>query len=240
MDLNLSDKESQGATQSRALTGYSEDELLMLSGIQHISFCKRQWALIHIEQQWAENVLTVEGHFLHERVDDPFAGDKRVNTITSRSVPLVSHTLGLYGKADVVEYLRDDKEGIELKGHQGKWLPVPVEYKRGKPKPDERDEVQLCAQAICLEEMHGTNIAKGALYYGETRHRHEVCFDETLRKKVMEYAQIMHDYFDRGYTPPAEYKPHYKSCSLVNICMPESFGHPTDVNQYLLKQLDLE
>ena len=174
---------------------YSEDDLLMLSGIQHFAFCERQWALIHIEQQWAENMRTVEGTHIHERVDDPFASEVRGNVITLRSVSLVSYRLGLYGVADVVEFKRAENcAGIGMEGYSGVWKPVPVEYKRGKPKPDERDAVQLCAQAICLEEMYQNDkntpliIDKGYLFYGETRHRQEVIFCHELRNKVETYA----------------------------------------------------
>ncbi len=241
MVLNSSDKESQGATQSRVLTLYSENELLMLSGIQHIAFCKRQWALIHVEQQWVDNILTVEGHHLHERADDPFTTETRGNVITIRSVWLVSYSLGLYGKADLIEFIRsEDDQGISLKEKTGKWLPRPVEYKRGKPKPDERDEVHLCAQAICLEEMHHISISSGALYYGETRHRCEVIFTDEIRRKVVDYSRLMHEYFEKGYTPPAEYKTHCKSCSLMDLCMPKNFERPSSVNQYLKNNLEIE
>jgi CRISPR-associated exonuclease Cas4 len=223
------------------MKSYSDDDLLMLSGIQHMSFCARQWALIHIEQQWVENVLTVEGSHLHERVDDPFAGETRGNVIILRSVSLVSYSLGLYGKADVIEFIRsEDDRGISLKARTGKWLPQPVEYKRGRPKPDERDEVQLCSQAICLEEMHNITISAGALYYGETRHRCEVLFTDELRRKVFDCAQLMHEYFEKGYTPPAEYKSHCKSCSLMDLCMPRNFEKPVNVNQYLKDNLEIE
>ena len=135
---------------------YSEDELLMLSGIQHIAFCERQWALIHIEQQWSENVLTVEGHHLHEKADNPFEAENRGNVAIIRALPLVSLQLGFSGIADVVELARaghDVTNSIPVSGREGKWLPVPVEYKRGKPKADHCDEVQLCAQVMCIEEM---------------------------------------------------------------------------------------
>jgi CRISPR-associated exonuclease Cas4 len=225
----------------KKMKSYSDEDLLMLSGIQHISFCARQWAMIHIEQQWVENVLTVEGHHLHERVDDPFAGETRGDVITLRSVSLVSYSLGLYGKADIIEFIRsEDDWGVPLKTRTGKWLPRPVEYKRGKPKPDERDEVQLCAQAICLEEMHNITIPAGALFYGETRHRFEVRFTDELRRKVFNYARLMHEYFEKGYTPPAEYKSHCKSCSLMDLCMPKNFDKPMSVNQYLNDNLEIE
>lgn len=226
---------------------YSDDDLLMLSGIQHFAFCERQWALIHVEQQWAENMRTVEGTHMHERVDDPFASEVRGRVITLRSVSMVSYRLGLYGVADVVEFIRSEKEaGVGMEGYPGKWRPVPVEYKRGKPKPDERDEVQLCAQAICLEEMYNVIddsnliIATGYLFYGETRHRHEVIFSQLLRNKVETYALRMHKLFETGNTPLAIYKTHCKACSLVEICNPMAFSNPRKVNDYLKNVLDID
>lgn len=226
---------------------YSEDDLLMLSGIQHFAFCERQWALIHIEQQWAENMRTVEGKHIHERVDDPFASEVRGNVITLRSVSLVSSRVGLYGVADVVEFIRSENSaGIGMERCSGVWQPIPVEYKRGKPKPDERDAVQLCAQALCLEEMYQNNkaphliIDKGYLYYVETRHRHEVVFSHELRYKVEMYARQMHDLFAAGYTPLAKYKTHCKACSMVEICNPRAFDNPRKVNDYLKNILEME
>lgn len=215
---------------------YSEDELLMLSGVQHVAFCERQWALIHIEQQWSENVLTVEGHHLHEKVDDPFEAEIRGNTAIIRALPLVSLQLGFSGIADVVELSRagdDVTNGIPVSGREGKWLPVPVEYKRGKPKPDHCDEVQLCAQALCLEEMYGISISKGFLYYGQTRHRHEVEFTTQLRDSVITYSQRMHELFSKGITPPPVYKPQCRSCSLKDICLPKNLNNNFTVEQYL-------
>lgn len=216
---------------------YSDDDLLMLSGIQHIAFCERQWAFIHIEQQWSENLLTVEGKHLHEKVDDPFANETRGDVVTLRAVSLTSYKLGFYGRADVIELVKAGKDEIdntiEIADKQGRWKVMPVEYKRGKPKPDERDEVQLCAQAMCLEEMHNTIIEKGYLYYGETRHRHEVEFTYYLRTLVMNYANRMHELFSGGITPKPEYKPHCRSCSLVDICLPKNIEGNESVNEYL-------
>ena len=199
---------------------YKEDDLLLLSGIQHMAFCPRQWALIHIEQQWAENVKTIEGQHLHERVDDPFNKDSSSALVVWRSLNLISYELGLTGRADVVEFRKSDT-GINLPGKAGKWIPYPIEYKRGKPKPDERDEVQLCAQAKCMEEMFGTEILEGALYYGETRRRTVVQFSTELRSQVEAYANEMHRLFEQGITPAPEYKSHCKSCSLIEICLPK-------------------
>lgn len=219
---------------------YSEDELLMLSGIQHIVFCERQWALIHIEQAWAENVLTVEGHHLHERVDDPFASESGVNKIIWRSLPLLTCQLGLYGRADVVELhpaVDDLANSITHAEKGGQWHLFPVEYKRGKPKSDSCDEVQLCAQSMCLEETYGVTIGSGALYYGETRHRHEVHFTTELRQQVIRYSDLMHQLYREGRTPPAVYAPKCKSCSLMNECMPKSMTGKNDVGLYLSQNL---
>jgi len=215
---------------------YTDEELLLLSGIQHIAFCPRQWALIHIEQQWQESVKTIEGKHLHERVDNPFIKESGRELIVWRAVNLVSYRLGLSGRADIVEFIRDSG-GILLTGISGRWTPYPIEYKRGKPKPDERDEVQLCAQAICMEEMFGTDITEGALFYGETRHRTIVPFSEELRNQVKEYSQEMHRLFQSAITPLPIYKPCCKSCSMIEICLPKQLGSHKSASDYLKSEL---
>lgn len=215
---------------------YTEDDFLLLSGIQHIAFCPRQWALIHIEQQWAENVKTIEGQHLHERVDDPFLKDSSPNLIGWRAMNLISNTLGLTGRADVVEFKKGEI-GIELPGKAGKWTPYPVEYKRGKPKPDERDEVQLCAQAICMEEMFETSITEGALFYWEVRRRTIIQFTDEIRQKVYGYAAEMHRLFDLERTPLPIYKSHCNVCSLFDLCLPQNIQKHLDVNEYLKHEL---
>ena len=216
---------------------YSEDELLMLSGIQHISFCKRQWALIHIEKQWRENVKTVEGRILHENVDKPEFTEKRKGIIISRAMPIVSYSLGLYGIADVVEFVQTENmnNSTTLAKHKGLWNINIVEYKRGKPKDTDCDKVQLCAQTICLEEMFSLKINSGNLFYGETRHRLEVIFDENLRKQTFELAGLMHDLFDKGVTPEPEIKKSCKLCSLIDTCMPKM--PKSSVNNYFKEYL---
>jgi len=207
----------------------------MLSGIQHIAFCQRQYALAYIEMIWSENRLTVEGHHLHERVDDPFIIDTKKNLVTCRSLFLVSYHLGLYGMADVVEFYPTDNpnNSASITGKDGYWQPVPIEYKRGKPKPDVIDEIQLCAQAICLEEMYKLRINEGFLYYGETRHRHEVEFTDELRARVEEYAAQMHHLYEKRITPLPEFLPHCKNCSLINECLPKHLLGGEEVSNYL-------
>ena len=220
---------------------YSDEDLLMLSGIQHIVFCERQWALIHLEQQWAENVLTIEGQLLHERADDPFEDEKKGDAIIWRALQLVSYNLGLTGKTDVVELVKapgTDADSIEIKGKKGRWKLIPVEYKHGKPKSDHCDEVQLCAQAMCLEEMHKTNIREGFIYYEAIRHRTRVDFSQTLRKQVEFFAKRMHDIYETGITPPSDFKPHCRSCSLKDLCLPNSMTDKFSVNEYLKNALD--
>ncbi len=197
----------------------SEDDYLMLSGLQHFSFCRRQWALIHIEQQWAENLLTVEGNIMHEKAHSVMPVEKRKGTLIIRSMPVKSALLGLTGVCDVVEFKREE-EGITLKKHRGKFSVTPIEYKRGRPKESDADRLQLCAQAMCLEEMLCCNIENGALFYGETKRRDVVEFTDLLRQTVKKMAEEMHEMYQRGYTPKVKTGKFCSSCSLKDICLP--------------------
>ena len=210
----------------------------MLSGIQHFMFCPRQWALIHIEQQWADNKLTAEGVILHKNVDNPFFRQKNGSVITIRSLHIASKELGLYGITDAVELLPADSSAnsITHPKYEGFWMPYPVEYKRGHQKPDERDEVQLAAQAMCLEKMYGVNIPYGALYYNETKHRETIAISDNLRAVTKRCARRMHDIFRSGILPKAEKKNHCKNCSLKDICLPE-MDNCRKVVTYLNKNL---
>ncbi len=216
---------------------YPPDELLPLSGIQHFCFCRRQWALIHVERQWQENVLTVEGKLLHKRADDPFFSEVRKGVVISRSVPVASYRLGLQGVCDVVEFT-SSPQGVSLPGRDGFFAPAPVEYKHGREKKDEVDEVQLCAQAMCLEEMLSIAIPRGYLFYGETRRRVEVDLIDELRGFVTKMAGEMHAYFDRGYTPQVKPTKACRSCSLADICLPSLQGRSLSAAEYIQKQID--
>lgn len=198
---------------------YSEEDYLPLSGIQHFAFCRRQWALIHIENQWAENERTVDGTIMHEKAH---SGDveSRGDAVIMRALRVFSATLGVSGECDVVEFHRN-ADGISLNGHDGLWQPYPVEYKRGKPKEHNADEMQLCAQAMCLEEMLCCTIPCGALFYGEPRRRTEVEFTPELRRAVEDSLNEMHDYYKRGYTPKAKPRKGCSMCSLKEICLPK-------------------
>jgi len=173
---------------------YPTEDWLPLSGIQHFVFCRRQWALIHIEQQWQENALTAEGRIMHKRVDDPFFTEKRTGVIVARSVPVSSPLLGLSGVCDVVEFTQS-KDGVQLPGRDGYFQSTPVEYKRGREKNDPCDEAQLCAQAMCLEYMLAVSIPVGYLYYARTRHRVTVELTEQLRALLVKAADEMHAYY---------------------------------------------
>ena len=218
---------------------YQPDELLPLSGIQHFCFCRRQWALIHIERQWQDNVLTVEGKLLHNRADDPYFSEVRNEVIIARSMPIASYRLGLSGICDVVEFTQSC-DGVNLHGRQGTYLPAPVEYKRGKEKHNQCDEAQLCAQAICLEEMLSTDIPLGYLYYGEIRHRVEVRLTDELRETVFNMAEEMHAYFNRGYTPRVKPSKACKACSLEDMCLPALLGNTISASKYIETQIDGE
>lgn len=201
---------------------FSEDELLPISALQHLLFCERQCALIHIEGAWAENRLTAEGRAMHSKVheaDDESRKDMRI----LRGLRLRSLRLGLVGQADVVE----------LHQQGDAWIPFPIEYKRGRPKPDICDEVQLCAQALCLEEMMGTSIPEGAIFYGQPRRRHAVVLDEVLRSRTEGTVARLRELVNAGVTPPAQYEPKCDNCSLVNLCMPKLAGRQKSAVQFL-------
>jgi len=223
---------------------FKEEELLQLSGIQHMAFCERQWALIYLEQAWAENVRTIEGKHLHERTDDPFEDETRKDIRVIRAMPLVSYSLGLSGIADVVEFHREEtyQEGItiQLKNRSGWWRPYPVEYKRGKPKPDDRDAVQLCAQAIALEEMLKISINAGFLFYGQTRRRESIVFSQLLRIRVEELSRKMHRMMIEGNTPKAQKGKHCSLCSLKDICQPNLTLRHRSVKEYLAQMSESE
>lgn len=218
---------------------YTSEELLPLSGIQHFVFCRRQWALIHVEQQWQENVLTAEGRILHKRTDDPFFTEVRHGVVTARAVPIASYRLGLSGICDVVEFTVAPA-GLKLPGRDGFYHAAPVEYKRGKPKNDPCDEVQLCAQAMCLEEMLSISIPAGFLYYGETRHRIQVDLTAELRQLVCSMSEEMHAYFSRGYTPRVKPSKACRSCSLVDICLPVLYENVLPASKYIRQQIESE
>ncbi|HJJ39082.1 MAG TPA: CRISPR-associated protein Cas4 [Methanocorpusculum sp.] len=209
------------------------DDYLLLSGIQHFAFCKRQWALIHIEQLWSENYLTYSGRLMHDNADNPLFTEKRGDVLISRAVPLVSHKLRISGVADVVEYHKAET-GVSIPHRRGLWQVVPVEYKHGQKKSDSCDEVQLCCQAMCLEEMLNTEILSGFLFYGKTRRRVEVVFDDELRTLTASLVSEMYALFDSGTTPSAEYSKRCESCSMMNLCLPKLF-EKSSVHSYLEK-----
>lgn len=197
-----------------------EDSYLMLSGIQHFQFCKRQWALIHIEQQWEENVRTIEGQHLHQKADKPFFREKRGNKLIVRAMPVKSNELKITGICDVVEFIHDNG-GIEIDEVEGKYIAYPIEYKRGKPKLNDADILQLTAQAMCLEEMLLSEINIGYIFYNETKHRVEVPITIDKKKTVKSVIAEMQDYYKRKHTPKVKTGSFCKNCSLQNICLPK-------------------
>jgi CRISPR-associated exonuclease Cas4 len=216
---------------------YRSDELLPLSGIQHFVFCRRQWALIQVEQQWQDNARTVEGKLMHKRVDDPYFSETRRGVITARSVPVSSYQLGLSGICDMVEF-NPSPDGVNLPGKDGTYIPAPVEYKRGVEKLEPSDEAQLCAQAICLEEMLLAAIPIGFIYYGQTRRRVEVELTTTLREFVFKMSHEMHAYFKRGYTPRVKTSNSCRACSLADICLPKLQDKLIPASEYIQQQID--
>ncbi|MBR3622209.1 MAG: CRISPR-associated protein Cas4 [Selenomonadaceae bacterium] len=199
---------------------YPENEWLMLSGIQHYVFCKRQWALIHLEGEWQENFLTTEGKIIHERVHNEDLTEKRGDLIICRGMRIFSDKLGISGVSDAVEFHKSE-EGALLAGYDGFWRPIPIEYKHGKPKADHSDILQVVAQAMCLEEMFCVNINEACLFYDKIHRREKVEITSELREEVQKAFEEMHQYFKRGYTPKVKIKKACKSCSLKDVCLPE-------------------
>ena len=197
------------------------DDFLTISGFQHFTFCRRRWALIFVECIWADNELTTSGTLMHNRAHDSLITEKRGDLLTARSMPVVSHRLRINGNCDVVEFHQNDS-GVNIFSREGKWLPCPVEYKRGKPQKNDSDRLQLCAQAMCLEEMLCCPpIAEAYIYYGETKRREIVTLDDELRELVCKTLEEMRSYYSRGYTPRVKPKKECVSCSLKNACLPK-------------------
>ncbi|MEI6125850.1 MAG: CRISPR-associated protein Cas4 [Pseudomonadota bacterium] len=211
------------ATKDKKFMNYSDDDLIMISALPHYFYCPRRCALIHIEQVWNENRFTAEGRIMHDKVHEE-GTESRGDVRIERALPLRSLRLGLSGIADVVEFHRLP---------HGTFQPFPVEYKRGKPKPDDCDRVQICAQAVCLEEMLGVSIPAGAIFYGKTRHRHDVVFDEALRQETEEIAGKVHELIEAGQTPKPVYEKKCDSCSLFEICLPKTVEKTRSVKKYL-------
>ena len=199
---------------------YEEADYLQLSGLQHFVFCRRRWALIHIENLWADNYLTADGTVMHENVHNTAYRESRGERKIARGMYVHSARLGISGQCDAVEFHRSPT-GVPITGWEGRWQPYPVEYKRGRPQTIDADRLQLCAQAICLEEMLCCDIPEGALYYGETRHRETVEFTEGLRETVRTCLTEMHELYRRGYTPKVKPTKSCNACSLKELCLPK-------------------
>lgn len=215
---------------------FKEEDYLQLSGLQHFGFCRRQWALIHIERQWAENFRTTDGHIMHEHVHDSEQRESRGDLLIVRGLAVHSAQLGISGQCDAVEFRRSP-DGVPLQGRDGLWLPYPVEYKRGKLKEHAADELQLCTQAMCLEEMLCCAIPEGALYYGEPRRRTAVPFTAELRGQVQASLSEMHQLYRRRYTPKVKPTKACNACSLKDICLPKLMNRKK-VADYLAQALE--
>ena len=215
---------------------YQEEDFLQLSGLQHFKFCRRQWALIHIENLWAENFRTTDGAILHENAHNGDFSESRGDRLITRDMRVFSRTLGVSGACDVLEFHRSD-DGIPLKGREGLWQPYPVEYKRGRPKETTADLLQLCGQAMCLEEMLCCAIPSGALYYGETRRRTEVVFSPELRQEVQTLLAEMHDLYRRGRTPKVKPTKSCNACSMKELCLPKLM-RGRSVSDYLHRAME--
>lgn len=216
---------------------YREDDFLMLSGIQHFYFCKRQWCLIHIEQQWKDNLSTKEGEIIHEKVDNPYIRETREDIFFSRGMAVSSKKLGLSGILDLVEFRKNNK-GITIENRDGKWLPYIVEYKRGKEKKDNRDIIQLAAEVICLEEKLNCKIQYSYLYYNQTRTRIRVVITDELRAEVYTMADNMHNLYNKKLTIRADHYKNCTKCSLYDLCLPKITKKKINIDNYILNMID--
>lgn len=217
---------------------YNEEDYLQISGLQHYSFCKRQWALIVIENYWKENLLTATGHLFHERAHDGAQTQWKSDRLITRGMRVHSPTMGLSGSCDVVEFIPSE-QGISLADYEGTYIPYPIEYKKGAPRADHANELQLCAQAMCLEEMLCCDINVGALFFGETRRREEIVFSKELRKEVVDTAKEMHQLLERKHTPKVKPTKMCNSCSLKEYCLPK-LQKKKSVMAYLQKHMEDE
>lgn len=215
---------------------YNEDEYLQIAGIQHFSFCRRQWALIHLEQQWSENVKTIEGQIVHEKAHNHECIEKRGNTLITRGLEATSKELGIYGVCDVVEFHKC-KEGVKLIHYDGNWIPMVVEYKRGKPKTNDADRLQVLAQTMCLEEMFCCHIDKGAIFYHEVNHREVIEFTDTLRCQLRTMVKEMHVYYKNKRTPKVSAGKFCNACSLKDICIPQ-LNKDQNVHNYIKRFIE--
>jgi CRISPR-associated exonuclease Cas4 len=218
---------------------YTEEELLPLSGLQHLAFCERRWALIHLEQQWEENLFTAEGKLLHEKAHSAEI-ESRPDALIRRTLPLRSFRLGITGQADIVEFLpcQAEEPGVPMPRRKGRWKPYPVEYKRTRDQHGSNAyRIQLCAQALCLEEMLSVPVPAGAVFDGKAKRRDAVIFDDPLRQEVERLAARMHRILDSGRTPLAVYAKKCEGCSMKPVCLP-SVVESASASRYLARAID--
>lgn len=216
---------------------YSPDDYLMISGLQHYYFCKRQWGLIHIGQAWADNALTAEGNLLHARADDPFFTEMRKDILISRSMTVSSSSLGFAGILDVVEFHKEE-DGVPLRGREGRWQPNIVEYKHGKPKKNKCDLMQLTAQAICLEEMLGCTIQSADIFYATPKRRTTVPINSDLRQEMKTLAEELHRAYTVSVIAKAESNKNCHKCSLYELCMPRLTLKRQSIANYMNRNME--
>lgn len=199
---------------------YDDDNILSISGIQHFVFCRRQWALIHIEQQWAENLLTVSGEIMHNKAHDNTFSETRNGVIVSRGMQVASYELGIFGECDVVEFIPSES-GALLYDKPGKYTIIPVEYKHGEPKVSDADILQVAAQALCLENMFCTSINEVHIFYGKTKRRQRIELTDDIRNRLKSVVEEMHELYRRKYTPKVKQNKNCRACSLKDLCLPK-------------------
>jgi CRISPR-associated exonuclease Cas4 len=218
---------------------YTEEDLLPLSGLQHLAFCERRWALVHLEQQWEENLFTAEGKLLHEKAHSAEV-ESRPEVLVRRTLPLRSFRLGLSGQTDIVEFFpcAEGEPGVSMPRRKGLWKPYPIEYKRTRDQHGSTAyRIQLCAQALCLEEMLQVPVPSGAVFDGKAKRREVVIFDESLRREVETLAALMHRILQSGETPRATYSKKCEGCSMKPVCLP-AVVEAVSASRYLSRAIE--
>lgn len=214
------------------------DDFIAINLIQHFIFCKRQWALMVLEDRWAENIDTIKGNDIHDKAHNISFTEKRGDRLITRGLPIISYELGIIGKTDVVEYHKNE-QGIELKNYEGKYIPYSIEYKKGKPKKGSEDIMQLVAQVMCLEEMHGITILESAIYYKQTNKRFVIEITKELRDKLKSLLKDMKSLQEISTTPKAEKNRNCKRCSLIEYCWPRLTTHKRSVSNYIKEHVEV-
>ncbi|WP_294468853.1 CRISPR-associated protein Cas4 [uncultured Anaerofustis sp.] len=223
-------------------TDYNNEHNIPISMIKQYAYCPHRFSLMYLDNVWSENYKIVEGNITHRKVDNPFIKEKRKDTFYSRSVPVYSDELDLYGIVDIIEFTKsEDDSAVKVKGKRGKWKINPIEYKNGKKEKSNADALQLCAQAICLEEMFDTKIEFGEIFYNKIKRRFKVEFDNKLRSEVLNIIGLINENISKNEIIPIREEQNCNLCSIRDNCLPFAYRNKNSKEKLieLIKRNDL-